>query len=435
MGRSSGDVPCTGKHTVAIALVLKMFEKVRYFMENHMPGSVNPTSGRQTSPQAVGSQGQASSVSKPDGKTDLPKLYKNMMYTGVAKLNQVQQRNIDRILEVNAAVNRRLDNSEKASSLYLTTELPEEVKEDLLYQGVSNRQLIERAFIDAETFLTSGELKGLFLESEVALLEEELEIKNSPRFDEELFDFNAIYEDDDEGHTSSAAKPSMPPDEHFQKVSALLRVEVTADNVVPRQVTDEEIRTLAERKNTNDVKILEARSMKSDYVKPLLEQLAKDEYNGKTIIVPLYDDGHFVTLAARNGELCVFDSLPPVKDPNVKPERNPKSSGESAVKLILNILHRNEDLMFDPDKIGLVERRLQEQKDENPQNRCLENSCGLFPFWLQEYASKDGIKDQPLVTTVTGFADEIGTMSKAEKDTMNLKTRFEMLEAVRESAK
>ncbi len=364
-----------------------------------MVDGVTKKIGAANGPESAPFQKQAVQTGQADGRGGLHTFYANRMYSGVEKLSDAQWRMVDSVVEDNNCINKMLDAAEETDQVAADAEFRAfQINYALLWMT------------QERSFTSSNKIEAVAAKS-----------------------------------PSAVAKPSIPNDAYFQEVSTLLddggEDAVTADNVRTRMPNASELNASIKRYSNDNVKYLGTVNMTGNLdavfgLGTLLKTLNEGRVDGVTRIASLRDaDGpHFVTIMARNGELCVFDSLPPVKDPDEQPEKNPKSSGEKAVELISNMLRKNEDLLFDPDKVELVQERLQQHNDDG-EGTWLVNSCPLFSLWLQEYASKEGIKDQPLLTTVTGFAEEISAKSKAEKDTINLETRLGMLEAVRESSK
>lgn len=327
-------------------------------------------------------------------------LYARMKYPDVVTLDDAQQKEIDRIVRVNDTVNTMVDTGVDIDRIL------EHLEPDNRQTGpIDNKRLeTSREFIDM--VIIRAELEDIDLEEEL----DDEPSKSVP------------------GNRSNAAnKSATPSDEYFADVSKLLDDSgpnaVTAENYMTRLPNSSELDASAPNYENNDVQYLGVTTMGDSQSEPvglisLLNTLK--ETDGKTRIATLHDKGakHFVTIIARNNELCIFDSLPSTK------------SGDKARKLILKIQTENSDLnVF--GEIKLVEKKLQEHSDQG-QGTWLVNSCGLFSLWLHDNASKNDAKDQTVVEMVEGFAKTVDKMGKDEKENMNKATRLEMLEAAKQ---
>ncbi len=315
--------------------------------------------------------------------------YARMKY-GVTNLSKAQQLDIDEIVQSNKTINEMLDREVEASQILDRLEPADRSDYD------TGREFVEMALIRAQ-------LKYIDLEAE------------------EFWAPSGIVSAKSSSATANTTLPSTKDIDKFNKLIGDEKNPITTENFLTRQTYDDEILALAKRRNTDHVEVRGALPIKGVLIKGLLEEIAKDQANNKTNIVPFNDNGHFVYLIARGKEVHILDSLAPSTGNSVGDGLNDAISrveGERA--------NKNKENLF--SQINVRNTRLQNHSAKKTEQYFV-NSCGPIAIWLQEHFNTDGVKDKPLSKGLDDFVNIFEKMSIAEKNDKNQETRCQMFHA------
>jgi hypothetical protein len=141
-----------------------------------------------------------------NGRAVIAGLYTNMRYSGVATLSDAQQRDIDRLVQLNHAVNKRLDNAEKAMRLLVAYDFTDGSDNDLTEQIRLDYKKIENYFLDAEIASLEAELHDPEFPNTVMNIKRLSLPEADISSDDGSFDYDALYDNESSKFGAGAVK-------------------------------------------------------------------------------------------------------------------------------------------------------------------------------------------------------------------------------------